>query len=66
MAYHYPPMTVSGKYSVTGSALLPESADPGTMGNRVISGGPDRFQSVMHGGPPSNKGLTFERIKADR
>ena len=59
-------MTVSGNYSVAGDALLLESADQGTMAGRVTSGGPDRFQFLMPGGPPSDKGLAFERINADR
>ena len=57
------PTTISGKYSMTDNALVMDSADQGTMAGRVTSGGPDQFQFVIAGGPPGDKGLTFQRVK---
>ncbi len=57
------PATISGQYGVTGDALVMDSKDQGTMAGRVTSGGPDQFQFVIAGGPPGDKGLTFQRVK---
>jgi hypothetical protein len=39
-----------------------DSADQGTMAGRVESGGADQFQFVIAGGPPGDKGLSFQRM----
>ena len=57
--------TISGQYEVTGSALVMDGGDQGTMAGRVTSGGPDQFQFVIAGGPPGDTGLTFQRVKAN-
>ena len=59
------PTTISGQYAVTGSALVMEGGDQGTMAGRVTSGGPDQFQFVIAGGPPGDTGLTFKRVKTN-
>ena len=59
------PTTISGPYAVTGSALVMESGDQGTMAGRVTSGGPDQFQFIIAGGPPGDTGLTFKRVKTN-
>jgi hypothetical protein len=59
------PTTISGQYTVTGSALVMESGDQGTMAGRVKSGGPDQFEFVIAGGPPGDTGLTFKRVKTN-
>jgi len=56
------PTAISGQYVVTGNALVMDGGDQGTLAGRVTSGGPDRFQFVLIGSPPSDSGLTFQRV----
>jgi len=58
-----PPTTISGPMAVAGDALVLESQQQGTMVGRVTSRGPDRFSFAVNGAPPSDEGLTFDRVK---
>ena len=56
-------VTITGQVATTGDSLMLESPDQGTMVGRVESGGPDKFQFILAGGPPDDEGLSFERVK---
>ncbi|MCL4854080.1 MAG: tetratricopeptide repeat protein, partial [Bryobacteraceae bacterium] len=58
------PTTITGNYSTTEDTLVMDSADQGTMAGRVTSGGPDKFQFAVAGGPPGDTGLEFQRVNA--
>jgi tetratricopeptide (TPR) repeat protein len=53
---------ITGDYGVSDDTLVMDSADQGTMAGRVESGGADQFQFVIAGGPPGDKGLSFQRM----
>jgi hypothetical protein len=57
-----PAITLTGQVVVTNDTLALESKEKGTMVGQVTSGGPDRFQFATPGGPPGDKGLTFQRL----
>jgi tetratricopeptide (TPR) repeat protein len=57
------PITLSGTVAATSDTLILQSKSQGSMVGRVTSGGPDQFQFVSPGGPPNDKGLTFQRVK---
>ena len=59
------PMTISGPYTVTGSAAGHGGRGSGRDGRTCPSGGPDQFQFVIAGGPPGDTGLTFKRMKTN-
>src|SRR5262249_42742425 len=52
---------LSGDLTTTNDLLILDTDEQGTMVGQVKSGGPDRFQFVVAGGPPGDAGLTFER-----
>jgi tetratricopeptide (TPR) repeat protein len=58
-----PPVEVKGTVSATSDMLELASKEQGSMVGRVTSGGPDKFTFQMAGSPPSDPGLTFERVK---
>ena len=43
--------------------LILENKEQGSMAGRVKSNGPDKWQFAMAGGPPSDPGLSFQRVK---
>jgi len=55
------PVALSGDLTTTDDLLILDTDEQGTMVGQVKSGGPDRFQFVVAGGPPGDAGLTFER-----
>ncbi|HXY33067.1 MAG TPA: tetratricopeptide repeat protein, partial [Planctomycetaceae bacterium] len=56
--------TFEGQYELTGTALVLEYSNGGTMVARVNADGADRFTFKMVGGPSNDHGLTFEHLKA--
>jgi hypothetical protein len=56
-------VTLTGDAATEGDTLLLESAEQGTMAGVVKSGGPDKFQFIVAGGPPDDEGLTFNRVQ---
>jgi hypothetical protein len=54
---------ISGPLVATNDTVVLESKDQGTMVAKVISVNADEFQFVISGGPPDDKGLTFQRQK---
>jgi tetratricopeptide (TPR) repeat protein len=56
-----PPVELSGDLTTTNDLLILDTDEEGTMIGQVKSGGPDRFQFVVAGGPPGDAGLSFER-----
>jgi tetratricopeptide (TPR) repeat protein len=57
------PIAIGGNVTATSDVLVLESKDQGSMVGHVTSGGPDQFQFVSTGGPPDDKGLSFQRVK---
>jgi tetratricopeptide (TPR) repeat protein len=53
--------TFEGQYELTGTALVLEYSNGGTMVARVNSEGTDRFAFKMVGGQPNDPGLTFTK-----
>ena len=47
----------------TSNELSLASKDQGSMAGSVKSRGPDKWQFAMSGAPPSDPGLSFERVK---
>jgi hypothetical protein len=58
-----PPIRLDGTLVSTSDALELDTKDQGTMAGSVKSGGPDRWQFVLSGAPPSDPGLLFKRVK---
>lgn len=56
-------ITLSGQAATAGDTLILESAEQGTMAGLVKPGGPDKFQFIIAGSPPSDEGLAFGRIE---
>jgi tetratricopeptide (TPR) repeat protein len=52
-----------GQYEVTGTALVLDYSNGGTMVGRLNSEGPDRFTFKMVGGPANDLGLAFQQTK---
>jgi tetratricopeptide (TPR) repeat protein len=50
-----------GKYELSGTTLVLEYNNGGTMVGRVNAEGPDRFSFKMVGGPPNDPGLLFNK-----
>jgi tetratricopeptide (TPR) repeat protein len=57
------PIAVSGTVGTTSDTLILASKGQGSMVGRVTSGGQNQFQFVSTGGPPNDKGLSFQRTK---
>ncbi len=53
--------TFNGKYELTGTTLVLDYSNGGTMVARVNAEGPDRFSFKMIGGPANDPGLTFTK-----
>jgi Tfp pilus assembly protein PilF len=51
----------SGKYELSGTTLVLEYSNGGTMVGRVNAEGQDRFSFKMVGGPPNDPGLSFSK-----
>jgi len=60
-----PTVTLTGTMAAAGDAILLQSKDQGTMAAQVKSGGADQFQFIAAGSPPDDKGIVFQRIKAN-
>jgi tetratricopeptide (TPR) repeat protein len=56
--------TFDGQYELTGTALVLDYSNGGTMVGRVDAQGNDRFSFKMVGGPPNDPGLNFEQARA--
>jgi tetratricopeptide (TPR) repeat protein len=52
-----------GKYELSGTTLVLNYGNGGTMVARLNAEGKDRFSFKMVGGPPQDSGLTFEQVK---
>jgi len=53
--------TFEGKYELSGTTLVLEYSNGGTMVARVNAEGQDKFSFKMVGGPPSDPGLVFSK-----
>ena len=60
---HDKSQTFDGQYELTGTALVLEYGNGGTMVARVNSEGTNQFTFKMVGGPPNDSGLTFQQAK---
>lgn len=58
-----PPVELQGQLASTNDELMLESKDQGVMAGSVKSLGPDKWQFVLSGAPPSDPGLSFARVK---
>jgi tetratricopeptide (TPR) repeat protein len=58
-----PPIELAGGLTATSDTLVLESQGQGSMIGRVKSDGPDQWHFVLAGGPPSDPGLSFQRLK---
>ncbi|QDU31754.1 Tetratricopeptide repeat protein [Anatilimnocola aggregata] len=56
-----PPVELAGSLAAEGNMIALETEGQGTMMGRVKSGGDDKFQFIVPGGPPDDMGLTFVR-----
>ena len=57
-----PATELNGDLAATSDELVLQSADHGAMAGSVKSLGPDKWQFALSGAPPSDPGLTFERL----
>lgn len=57
-----PAIELKGQYLVTSDELALETTDQGSMTGTVKSLGPDKWQFVLTGAPPSDPGLNFARV----
>jgi tetratricopeptide (TPR) repeat protein len=55
--------TFDGQYELTGTALVLDYSNGGTMVGRLKSEGADRFTFKMVGGPSNDAGLAFQQVK---
>jgi tetratricopeptide (TPR) repeat protein len=55
--------TFDGQYELTGTALVLEYSNGGTMVARVSADGTDRFTFKMVGGSPNDPGLPFQQLR---
>jgi tetratricopeptide (TPR) repeat protein len=55
--------TFDGQYELTGTALVLDYSNGGTMVGRVNAEGNDRFSFKMVGGRPNDPGLNFEQAR---
>ena len=53
--------TLEGKYELSGTTLVLEYTNGGTMVGRVNAEGADKFSFKIVGGPPNDPGLIFSR-----
>jgi hypothetical protein len=58
-----PPVELKGQLASTENELALESKDQGSMTGSVKSLGPDQWQFALSGAPPTDPGLSFERLK---
>jgi tetratricopeptide (TPR) repeat protein len=54
---------LKGQVQATSDELALQSADQGTISGSVKSLGPDKWKFAMSGAPPSDPGLSFERLR---
>ena len=54
---------LAGELTANSDTLILESKVQGSMAGRVQSNGPDKWQFALAGGPPSDPGLIFQRVK---
>jgi tetratricopeptide (TPR) repeat protein len=55
--------TFVGQYELTGTALVLDYSNGGTMVGRLNAEGADRFTFKMVGGPANDPGLAFQQVK---
>ena len=58
-----PATELKGQLTSTNDELVLESKNQGAMSGSVKSLGPDKWQFVLSGAPPSDPGLSFARLK---
>lgn len=58
-----PPVELKGQLATDGDQIALDSKDQGSMDGTVKSLGPDKWQFALSGAPPSDPGLSFERVK---
>ena len=58
-----PPMELKGRVNSGAAELALETEDKGSMVGAVKSLGPEKWQFALSGAPPSDPGLSFERVK---
>ena len=58
-----PPLELKGELTTTSDMLILENKEQGSMAGRVKSGGPDKWQFALAGGPPNDAGLSFQRVR---
>lgn len=58
-------VTLTGTMVAAGDAIVLQSKDQGSMAAQVKSGGANQFQFIAAGSPPDDKGIVFQRIKAN-
>jgi hypothetical protein len=56
------PVELKGVINTGADAIALETEDKGTMSGSVKSLGPDKWQFALSGAPPSDPGLSFERV----
>lgn len=57
-----PAIELKGEYTVSSDGLSLDTTDQGSMAGTVQSLGPDKWQFALSGAPPSDPGLTFQRV----
>jgi hypothetical protein len=55
--------TFDGQYELTGTALVLDYSNGGTMVGRLNAEGPDRFTFKMVGGSTNDPGLAFQQVR---
>lgn len=58
-----PPVELKGELTATSDQIALQTEKQGDMNGSVKSLGPDKWQFNLTGAPPSDPGLTFERVK---
>ncbi len=58
-----PAADLKGQLTSTSDEIVLDSANQGAMSGTVKSLGPDNWQFALSGAPPSDPGLSFERVK---
>jgi len=58
-----PAAQLKGQVQATSDELALQSADQGSISGSVKSLGPDKWKFAMAGAPPSDPGLSFERLR---
>ena len=58
-----PPLEIKGELTATSDMLVLENEDQGSIAGRVKSVSADEWQFAVSGGPPSDPGLSFQRVQ---